>query len=147
MVPPRDSLALRNPGLELTDGGLQLRDRGADVWQLDNVRFWTLGQLPQLSECITNSLLLGEKIREGGDNSACQRDVSGFHPNADGPAIAGRRGGVIGCEGWGFVRLGIDDRPGCSSFAASSFSKALRSMLGVSRVLPSRTLKGRHRGS
>ena len=44
--------------LELLDRRLQLRDRGADVRQLDDVRLGRLGQLAELGERVRDALLL-----------------------------------------------------------------------------------------
>ena len=49
-------------GLKLGDGGFQLRDGGADVGELDDVRVGRLGQLAELGEGVVGLLVFWEDI-------------------------------------------------------------------------------------
>ena len=71
-------------GLQLGDGGLELRHRGRDVRELDDVGLGRLGQLAELGERVADPLLLGEAVGEGGDDPAGERDVTGLHVDAGG---------------------------------------------------------------
>lgn len=61
----RKRVALR---LELCDRGLELRDRGRDVGQLDDVRAGSPGQLAELGERVIDTLVGLETLREAGDD-------------------------------------------------------------------------------
>ena len=62
--------------LQLLDRRLQLRDRGADVRQLDDVGLGRLGQLAELAQRVRDALLVGQPVRELGQDPARQRDVA-----------------------------------------------------------------------
>ncbi|KKQ80668.1 MAG: hypothetical protein UT02_C0004G0021, partial [Parcubacteria group bacterium GW2011_GWC2_38_7] len=74
--------------LQLPDGLLELRDRGGDVRQLDDVGLGRLRQIAKLGELVRRPLRLGEQLGEGGDDAAGERDV----PRLDGDASALREG-------------------------------------------------------
>ncbi len=62
--------------LQFGNCGLQLRNRGADVGKLDDVRFRFLAQFTQLGQRIRDSLLFCQFVGEGGQNSTGQRNVA-----------------------------------------------------------------------
>ncbi len=95
--------------LKLLDGRLQLRDRGADVRQLDDVGLWRSGQFAQLGEMIRH-FFVGKQFREAGKNTARQRNVACFHVDIGGcrERFDNRQQGVGG-EGRSFVGEGVDD--------------------------------------
>ncbi len=64
--------------LQLGDGGLELRDGRRDVRQLDDVGGGRLGQLTELRQGVRDALVLGQVLREQGDDAAGQRDVAGL---------------------------------------------------------------------
>jgi hypothetical protein len=66
-------------GLQLGNGGLQLRHRCADVGQLDDVGFRLLRQVTEFSQGVTDPLLFSEVVAENGDDAAGQRNVAGLH--------------------------------------------------------------------
>ncbi|MNZ79591.1 hypothetical protein D3C78_981980 [compost metagenome] len=76
-------------GLQFLDRGLQLRNRGADVRQLDDVGFWCGCQLAQFCQMVGHLLVGAELFREGRKDTAGQRDVPGFY-------------GDVGASGEGF---------------------------------------------
>src|SRR5471032_901389 len=70
-------------GLQLLDRSLQLRGRGADVRQLDDVGFRRYGQVAQFGEVVRDSLgaqLLGEAC----EDARGEGNVAGFHSNISG---------------------------------------------------------------
>ena len=97
--------------LEFFDRGAQLRNRCADVWQLDDVRGRRLGQLAELGEVVGDLLVVGETLREGGDDSGGQRNVSGVDLDSRDTGVGlhdwqeRQRG-----EGRGLVGPGVHDR-------------------------------------
>ena len=97
--------------LQLGDGVLQLRDRRADVRQLDDVGLGRLGQLAQLGQGVGDALLRLEVVGERGDDPAGQRDVAGLdrHPGRAGVGLDDREEGVGGQQRR-FVGVGVDDR-------------------------------------
>ncbi|RMS09931.1 hypothetical protein ALP75_201126 [Pseudomonas syringae pv. actinidiae] len=96
--------------LKLLDGRLQLRDRGADVRQLDDVGFWRSGQFAQLGEMIRHLLIGAKRLREAGKNTARQRDVARFHVDIGGGCESfDDRQQRVGGEGRSFVGEGVDD--------------------------------------
>ena len=58
------------PGLELRDGRLELRQRGADVGELDDVRHRRLRQPAQVGQSVVDALLLAQSLGEGGQHAA-----------------------------------------------------------------------------
>ena len=85
-------------GLELLDGLLQLRDRGADVRQLDDVGLGRQGQLAQHGQVVGDALGLGQIVGEVGDDAAGERDVAQLDVDARplGEALDDREKGVGG---------------------------------------------------
>ncbi|CAB4792998.1 unannotated protein [freshwater metagenome] len=59
-------------GLKLFDGGFQLRQRGADVGELDDVGLGLEGERSELGKRIGHPLGLGETVRELGKDSGCE---------------------------------------------------------------------------
>ena len=70
--------------LQFLDRSDQLRNRGADIGQLDDVGLWRLGQLAQVGKLITDALLFGQVLRETGENAACERDIAQLDVDAGG---------------------------------------------------------------
>ncbi len=96
--------------LELGDGGLQLRDRSADVRQLDDVGFRRLCQFTQFSKGVTDLLLRGEVVTEHGDDAPCERDVTGLHLHTCGRSKRlDDRQERISSQHRRFVGVGIDN--------------------------------------
>ncbi len=96
--------------LQLGDGFLQLRQRGADVRQLDDVGFGRQGQRAQLGQAVGNPLGLGQIIGEVGDDAARERDVAELDIDAGpfGEALDDRQQGEGG-QVRGLVGLRPDD--------------------------------------
>ena len=82
---------------KLLDRGQQLRNRGADVGQLDDVGLGQLGQLAQLPEVVGHPLFLGQIVGELGQDARGHGDVTG----ADGDAGCVCEGADHGQEGVG----------------------------------------------
>ena len=61
--------------LQFLNGRDQLRDRGADIRQFDDVRLGRGGQFAQFGECIGNTLCFGEVFREIGENPTGERNI------------------------------------------------------------------------
>ena len=59
----------------LIDAGLELRDGGADVRQLDDVGLAFLAELAQGGEVVGHALVLLEELRELGDDARGHGDV------------------------------------------------------------------------
>ncbi len=97
-------------GLQLGDGRLQLRDRGADVRQLDDVRLGRLGELAELREGVVDLLLVRQVVGEDRQDATGQRDVAGLdrHAGVLGERLDDRQQRV-GRQRGGFVGLGVDD--------------------------------------
>jgi hypothetical protein len=72
--------------LKFGDRRLQLRQRGADVRQLDDVGLRRLRQLAELAERVRNALLRREPLRELRENPGGERDIARLDLNV-------RRGG------------------------------------------------------
>jgi hypothetical protein len=68
--------------VKLLDGRAKLRDRGADVGQLDDVGVRVLGVVTQLGQCIDNTLVFFEVVRKGGQDAGSQGDIAGLEGNA-----------------------------------------------------------------
>ncbi len=69
-------------GLQLLDGGQQLRHRCADVRQLDDVGIRQLGHLAQFGEVVRHPLLFGQVVGELGEDARCDGDVGGLDVDA-----------------------------------------------------------------
>ena len=97
-------------GLQLSDRGLQLRNGGADVRKLDDIRLGLKCQCTQLCQGISDSLILCEKIGESGDDAPGQGDVAEF--DSDPGMLCERlhdRQERIGGQGGSLVGLGIEN--------------------------------------
>ena len=66
--------------LQFLDGSLQLRNRGADVRQLDDVGFRGNSQGAQFGEVVCYGLVT-QLLGEAGEDAACQRDVARLNVN------------------------------------------------------------------
>ncbi len=75
----RDVVALL---LQLGDGALDLRDGGRDVRQLDDVGLGLLHQLAEGGQLVVDPLLLGQSLRELGDDATGERNVAGLDVDA-----------------------------------------------------------------
>ena len=91
--------------LELFDGALELRHRGADIRQLDDVGFGRRRDLAELLQVVAHSLVLGEPVGELREDASGERDVARLDD------AAGRlreslhdRQQRVGCERRRFVR-------------------------------------------
>jgi hypothetical protein len=96
--------------LELLDRALQLRHRGADVRQLDDVGFGRLGDLAELLQVVADCFAHAEPLGELREDSSGERDVARLD-DATGRFREGLhdRQQRIGSESRRFVREGIDD--------------------------------------
>ena len=96
-------------GLQFLDRGLQLRYRGADVRQLDDVGLRGDRQLAQFGEVIRHGFA-AQLLGEAGEDAPGQGNVAGFHGDISrsGEGFYDRQQG-IGGEGGGFVGEGVDD--------------------------------------
>ncbi len=65
-------------GLQLLDGGQQLRHRCADVRQLDDVGVRLLRELTEPTEVVGHPLLFGQPVGELRQDARRDRDVAGF---------------------------------------------------------------------
>ena len=70
-------------GLQFFDRGLQLRNRGADVRQLDDVGFRRNGQVAQFGEVVGYGFVT-QLLGEAGQDAPCKRDIAGFHGDISG---------------------------------------------------------------
>jgi len=61
---------------QLGDRGLDLRDRGADVRELDDVRLGRPGETAKLGERVVDPLIGGERVGEVGDDPPREGDVA-----------------------------------------------------------------------
>jgi len=68
--------------LQLRDGILQLRDRGADVGQLDDVGVRGPGQFAQAAQLVGDLLILTQIVGKVGDNAPGEGDVRGLDLDA-----------------------------------------------------------------
>ncbi len=95
---------------ELGDGGLELRDRGGDVGQLDDVGLGPRGQLTELGQRVADLLLRGQPVGEPGKDPAGERDVAGHDVDAGlgGVRPHDRQEGVRREEGR-LIGVGVDD--------------------------------------
>src|SRR6185369_13954102 len=65
-------------GLEFLDGRQQLRYRGADVRQLDDVGVRQMREATQFSQVVRDALLLGQAVGELGQDARRHRNIAGF---------------------------------------------------------------------
>ncbi|MCY1420912.1 hypothetical protein D9M71_365490 [compost metagenome] len=119
--------------LQFLDGGLELRYRGADVRQLDDVGFWRNGQGAEFCEVVRYRFVSTQAFREAGENASCQRDVAGFYGD-----VSRCREGFddwqqrVGGEGRGFVSEGVDDlRTGWHYRINSLFAERAQNLEGA----------------
>ena len=73
---------VKSKPLQLGNGRLQLRNRRADVGELDNVRVGGFGQGAQFGQRVVRGLVARQNVRHGRQNAATQRNVPGFHRHA-----------------------------------------------------------------
>ena len=106
VVGQREALAL-----QLLDGGLELRHRGGDVRQLDDVGLGRGREGAELGEVVADPLLLGQVLGEQGQDAAGQRDVAGLDVDArrGGEGLHDGEEGVRG-QHRGLVGERVDDR-------------------------------------
>src|SRR5690606_11243760 len=96
--------------LQLLDRRLQLRHRGGDVRQLDDVGFRPGRQLAQLGQVVADLLPLAEVVRELRQDAAGQRDVAGLDLDAGGGGEGlDDRQQRLGGQVRRFVGEGVDD--------------------------------------
>jgi hypothetical protein len=101
-------------GLQFLDGGLQLRQRSADVGQLDDVRRRLQRELTQLGQRIGDSLGLGEPIGKLGEDAAGERDVAGLDLDPAHPGVGlDDREERVGGQQRGLVGVRVDDLRHC----------------------------------
>ena len=103
-----DVVALR---LQLLDRRLELRHRGADVRQLDDVGLGRLGQLAELGERVRHPLVLGQAVGELGEDAPGERDVARLDLDAGGARRTPRRSAGSECvaSAGRLVGVGVDD--------------------------------------
>ena len=70
--------------LQFLDRGFQLRNRGADVGQFDDVCFRLQRQFAQPGQVVIKFLAIGQILGKVGDDAASQGNISGFDINASG---------------------------------------------------------------
>ncbi len=75
--------------LQFLDRGLELRHRGADVGQLDDVGFRRGRQLAQFGQVVGDALALAQVFGELRNQAAGQRNVAGLHGDASGASERG----------------------------------------------------------
>ena len=92
--------------LQFLDRGLELRDRGGDVGQLDDVGLGPQRELAEFGEFVVDPLCRGELLGESGEDAAGQRDVLQLHGHTRRAheGFDDRQQG-IGCERRGFIDL------------------------------------------
>ena len=107
--------------LELGDGGLELRHRGGDVRQLDDVGLRGGGQLAEFGQRIPRALVLREAVGERGEDTPGQGDVPGghLHPRAGRIGLDHRQQGV-GRQHRRLVGVGVDDGGHAQAFPSVS---------------------------
>jgi len=101
--------------LQFLDRSLQLRDRGRDIRQLDDIGFRLQRELAEFGEFIIHLLLGLQLIREIGQDTARQRNILERHfyaGHADKGLDDGQQG--IGRQRWRFIHLGPDDFEFCA---------------------------------
>ena len=70
---------IKTLGSELLDCGMELRDGGRHVGQLDDVCGRCLGELAELGELVLDALLRLKAVGELRQDAACHRDVDGLN--------------------------------------------------------------------
>lgn len=97
-------------GLQFLHGRLELRDRRADVRQLDDVGLGLLGEGPELRDVVAEARRGLQVLGEAGDDAPREGDVARLDGHAggggEGPDDREQR---VGGEGRGFVGEGVDD--------------------------------------
>ncbi|MDR6139676.1 hypothetical protein QE438_002980 [Pseudoxanthomonas sp. SORGH_AS 997] len=73
--------------LQLLDRGLELRHRGGDVGQLDDVGFGRGGQRAQFGQVVGDLLRIAQQVGELRQDAPGQRDVAGLDHDAGGVGI------------------------------------------------------------
>ena len=107
--------------LQLLDRRQQLRHRGADVGQLDDVGLRRLRNLAQFGQVVGLPLRRRQLLGEARQDTARQRDVPRVHGDAGGLGEGLHdRQQRVGGEGGGFVGLGVEDL--CCGHAAPETS-------------------------
>ena len=97
-------------GLQLGDSRRHLRDRCADVGQLDDVDLWGERHLTEFREGVVDPLLRGEALGEGGDDAPGERDVARLDLDArDAGERLDDRQQRIGRQRRRFVGVRVDD--------------------------------------
>ena len=97
----RDFVSL---GLQFLDRRLQLRQRCADIGQLDDVGFRLQRQLAQFGQVIGDSLACGQVLGEGREYASCQGNIPGFDGDAGCPGEGlDDRQQRVGCQRRRFV--------------------------------------------
>ncbi len=96
--------------LQFLDGRLQLRHRGGDVRQLDDVGIRRGRQLAEFGQVVADLLRVAEQFREQRQDAAGQRDVTGFHHDAGSGGVgADDRQQRLGGQERGFVGQRVED--------------------------------------
>ena len=96
--------------LQLGDGGLQLWDRGADIWKLDDIGLGLERERTQLCEGILRLLLRRQAVCKYSQDAACKRNVPHLHrdPRMLRECLDDWQQG-IGGQKRGFVGFCVDD--------------------------------------
>jgi hypothetical protein len=106
--------------LQFLDCGLQLRNRCADVRQLDDVGFGLQRQFAQPVQVVIELLALGQVLREVGDDPSGQGNVAGFDINTRCLGKGLHNGQQrIGRQRRGLINLGPINFCGCHDFSSS----------------------------
>ncbi len=127
-------------GLKLFDGCLQLRDRSADIGQLDDVGVRGLHEFAELREVIRDLLVLGQIVGKVGDDPAGERDVPGLDLDARSPGVGANDGEQgIGRQERRLIGLCPDDlRLAHGASSGSSFAAIRQGSLACPRPIVSR---------
>jgi hypothetical protein len=104
--------------LQLTNGRLELRDRRADVRQLDDVGLGPLGELAELGQPVGHPLGRGQVLGEIGEDSAGQGNVGGLDGDAGAAGeLSDNMQERVGGQRGRFVDFRPDDLPGIGRHA------------------------------
>ncbi len=96
--------------LQLGDGSLELRYRGADVGQLDDVGFGRGGQFGELGKIVLDALVGTQLIGKACEDAPGKRDVACFDVDVSGGCEGFHDGKQrVGSECWCFVGEGVDN--------------------------------------